>query len=401
MVNKNMKENDKCNECGYGVMELDALKAELSCTECGIVVPTAEIMDANAGKTTYGGESATHSATQTNCDTKGQLGTHGSYMDLKGVPAGQRKDWNRRAKINRSTTRLTHPLSLKVRKAIKEMYGDYAARAAEPFIKMTCKPLKPELEEIRQGLSDKAMKKALGMPKQSICRKGTGVRGDGSQQNIVLLAMAIVEVAGRLGILSKMDRRAGMDQFNITGKQLINAVKTIMRHYKARCGMKWETAPQAKTPAEIREDGVEQAVQHIHDMLGDVLTEDEHIMVNYETEARLALLNEGTAEALTGNNEVRMVVCTAFYATLVDAGLQTGMADKLGGVFGITGSGIRSRYEDFVTSEQSGMVNFNGAYMRGEESCMELLFAKHPDHTLIQRGGLDFLWDTQKSASHA
>jgi hypothetical protein len=398
MINKNMKENETCEDCFAGTMEIDAHKGELICSECGIVAASQDLFDGDAGKTTYGGDSATHHGVQTNCDSNDQIGTQGAFMDLRGVPANQRGDWVRRRKVNRSTSRIKHPLSVAVRKKVKEMYGDYASRAVEPYIKMACKPLKGELEEQRSALEgkDKALKKALGMPKQSICRKGKGVRGETSEQNIVLLAMAVVEVAGRLDQLSKMDRRSGMEQHGIKKKQLVSAVKTILNHYRARVRMEWETAPRKKTPGEIREDGVDQAVHHIHDMLGDVLVERDHLELNQDVEARLALLNEGTADALTGNTEVRMAVCVTFYASLVRLGLQPGMADRLGAVFGLTGSGIRSRYEALVAAERAGEMNYNGAFLDTEKSCLELLMALHPDHTLIQRAGLESLWNVGK-----
>lgn len=403
MYNKNMKENDTCEECFAGTMEIDSQKGELACSECGIVAAAQDIFDGNVGKTTHGGDSATHHGVQTNCDSNDQTGTAGAYMDISGVPANQRRDWARRRKVNRSTSRIKHPLSVAVRKKVKEMYGDYASRAVEPYIKMACKPLKGELEQQRTALQgkDKALKKALGMPKQSICRKGEGVRGESSEQNIVLLAMAVVEVAGRMGQLSKMDRRSGMEQHSIAPKQLVNAAKTILNHYKARVTMGWEDAPRKKTPGEVREDGVDQAVHHIHDMLSDVLSEEHYLELNQDVEARLALLDEGTADALTGNTEVRMAVCVAFYASLVRLGLQAGMADKLGAVFGLTGSGIRSRYEAMVAAERTGKMNYNGAFLDVEMSCLELLIALHPDHTLIQRAGLETPWSPEKEPSYS
>ena len=48
-----------------------------------------------------------------------------------------------------------------------------------------------------------------------------------------------------------------------------------------------------------------------------------------------------------------MAVCVTFYASLVRFGLQPGMADRLGAVFGLTGSGIRSRYEALVAAERA------------------------------------------------
>jgi hypothetical protein len=399
MTNRNMNGKDDCVECGAGKMELDAEKGELECNTCGIVASSADILDTNPGKTTYGGESATHEVVRNNCDQNANMGTGGGYMDTKGLSASERKKWNRLRKVNRSTTRLKHPLAEAVRKKIKEMYGSFAMQAAEPFVKMMCKPLKGNLELQRQALDNKALKKQLGMPKQSICRKKTGVRGKSTELNIILLAMAAVEVAGELGLLSKMDRRAGMAQHDLTRKQLVNAKRTLLNHFKARIKMGWEEKPPTKTPDDIREDGVDQAVEHIHDMLDESLGEELLDEVNYETEARLALLGEGKTSALTANTEVRMAVCVAFFATLVSMGLQAGMADRLGAVFGMTGSGIRSRYEALSAAEKAGEGDYNGVFLRCEMTCLEILATLQPAHTLIQRVGLGEVWSNKEGSS--
>ena len=53
---RKMGHDKRCDDCGAGKMLLDANKAELYCDLCGITAPSKDIMDANAGKTTYGGE---------------------------------------------------------------------------------------------------------------------------------------------------------------------------------------------------------------------------------------------------------------------------------------------------------------------------------------------------------
>jgi hypothetical protein len=399
MDNMNKNETENCEECGGMMAMVDERKGELECVSCGLTIDAKDMFDTNEGKTTYGGESATHEAVRNDCDINERMGTAGSFMDTKHLSGKGRKKWNRLRKVNRGNSRLKHPVADAVRKKIKEMYGPYAMQAAEPFVKMMCKPLRGDLEQQRQALDNKALKKKLGMPKQSICRKKVEVRGCDSRQNIALMAMAAVEVAGDFDLLSKMDRRTGMEQDGITRKQLISAKRTLLGHYKARVTMGWEASPVRKKPSHLREDGVEQAVNHTHDMLADVLTEEQHDEVNYETEARLALLSEGTDKALTMNTEVRMAICVAFYATLVRMGLQAGMADRLGAVFGMTGSGIRSRYEAFVALEASGEADFNGAFINGEMTCLELLATLHPSHTLIQRAGLGLACNSKNTAS--
>ena len=398
-VNMKEEEEQACDDCGAGKMLLDANKGELYCDACGITTPSKDIMDANAGKTTYGGESATHQAVRNDENVNANIGTSGGYMSTAGMNAAKARKWNRLRKVDKGTVRLKHPLRESVRKKVEEMYGKYAMEAAEPYVKMMCKPLKGKHEAERQALDNKDLKRRLGMPKQAICRKKAEVRGDGKEQRIVIMAMAAVELAGDHGILSKMDRRAGMDQYGITRKQLLSAKRALSNHFKARITMGWEPKPPVKTPAEKREDGVEQAVHHIHDMLSDVLSEQDHAKVTAESEARLALLEEGTADALTGNTEVRMAVCAVFYATLVSLGLQAGMADRLAAVFGMTGSGIRSRYEAFAAAEASGESDYNGAFLLMAMTCFEILATLHPEHTLIEKAGLADAWDSEEGSS--
>jgi hypothetical protein len=80
-------------------------------------------------------------------------------------------------------------------------------------------------------------------------------------------------------------------------------------------------------------------------------------------------------------------------------GLQAGLADRLGAVFGMSGSGFRSRYEAFVALAASGEADFNGAFINGEMTCLELLATLHPSHTLIQRAGLGLACNSKNTAS--
>ena len=113
------------------------------------------------------------------------------------------------------------------------------------------------------------MAKGLGMPKQSICRKKKGIKGSSDEQNAVIIAAAIVELAGDLGIMSKFDRRATMEQAGIVPKQIMNARISILRHWKARVTMGWAAMPPRKNANDKREDAIVQALEHTFDMLGN------------------------------------------------------------------------------------------------------------------------------------
>ena len=228
------------------------------------------------------------------------------------------------------------------------------------------------------------MNTRLGMPKQSICRKKKGIKGTSDEQNAVIIAAAIVELAGELGLMPKFDRRATMEQAGIVPKQIMNARITILRHWKARVSMNWAAMPPRKSANDRREDAIVQAMEHIFDMLGDHHDEEDFNRVLYETEARLALLKEGTGEALSINVEERMLVSVSVYASLTSFGLQSGAADLLAAVFGSTSSGIRSRHEALVNESASGEFRDNGAFDMSQ-LCGDLLNESQEQNALIAK----------------
>ena len=248
---------------------------------------------------------------------------------------------------------------------------------------MSCKPLTGEQELLRQK-ADKSMNTRLSMPKQSICRKKKGIKGSSDEQNAVIIAAAIVELAGELGLMPKFDRRATMEQAGIVPKQIMNARINILRHWKARVTMGWAAMPPRKNANDKREDAIVQAMEHIFDMLGEHRNEEDFDRVLYETEARLALLKEGTSEALSINVEERMLVSVSVYASLTTFGLQSGAADLLADVFGLTSSGIRSRYDALVKESASGEFHDNGAFDMSQ-TCGELLGESHEQNALIAK----------------
>jgi hypothetical protein len=248
---------------------------------------------------------------------------------------------------------------------------------------MSCKPLTGEQEQIRKKQA-KSLKRRLGMPKQSICRKDKGIKGSSEEQNAVIIAAAIVELAGELGIMPKFDRRSTMAKAEISPKQISNARIRILQHWKARLTMDWAVMPPRKNANDRREDSIAQAMEHVFEMLGDQLAADDFERVLYETETRLALLNEGTGGALTINIEPRMVVCVTAYASLNFFGLQSGAADLLADVFGLTSSGIRSRYDALVKQSEAGTFHDAGAF-DVSKPCYDAASDKHAQNALISK----------------
>jgi hypothetical protein len=142
--------------------------------------------------------------------------------------------------------------------------------------------------------------------------------------------------------------------------------------------------PPRKNANDRREDAIVQAMEHVFDMLGDHLSSEDFEDVLYETESRLALLQEGTGEALSINIEERMLVSVAVYASLTSFGLQSGAADLLADVFGLTSSGIRSRLDALVKESDSGEFHDNGAFDMSI-TCAEQLNESQQQNALIAK----------------
>ena len=381
---KNTKKQEltQCDECCSKDLTHVPQKGETWCNLCGLVHKDQDTEASDNGTALFG-ESAHYQAVRNDKDINRRLGGTGPKMKYGSRGIVNAKKYYLLEKIDRSSVRNPHPFAQRVKNNIEALYGRHALHILEFLVEMSCKPLTGGQELLRQK-ADKSMNTRLSMPKQSICRKKKGIKGSSDEQNAVIIAAAIVELAGELGLMPKFDRRATMEQAGIVPKQIINARINILRHWKARVTMGWAAMPPRKNANDKREDAIVQAMEHIFDMLGDHRNEEDFDRVLYETEARLALLKEGTSEALSINVEERMLVSVSVYASLTTFGLQSGAADLLADVFGLTSSGIRSRYDALVKESASGKFHDNGAFDMSQ-TCGELLGESHEQNALIAK----------------
>lgn len=354
------QELTQCDECCSKELQNVPEKGEVWCLDCGLVHKSQEIEANDNGAALYG-EGAHYQAVRMDADQNLAMGNTGPKMKFGSAGVKDRRKYYLLEKIDRSSVRNPHPFVRRVKSLIETLYGRHALHILEWLVEMACRPLSSEHEMIRKK-QDKSMYTRLGMPKQSICRKKKGIKGCSDEQNAVIIAAAIVELGGEIGIMPKFDRRATMEQAGISPKQIMNARIRIMSHWKARVSMGWAAMPPRKNANDRREDAIVQAMEHVFDMLGDHLDAADFEAILYETEARLSLLQEGTSEALSINIEERMLVSVAVYASLTSFGLQSGAADLLASVFGLTSSGIRSRFDALVKESDSGEFQDNGAF---------------------------------------
>lgn len=385
MINdKNVEKREltQCDECSSKDLKRVPEKGETWCNPCGLVHKDQEIQANDNGAALFG-EKGHYQAVRNDKEINQRLGGTGPKMKFGSRGVVNPSKYRLLEKIDRSSVRNPHPFARRVKNNIETLYGRHAQHILEFMVEMSCKPLTGGQELIRKK-QDNSLNKRLGMPKQSICRKKKGIKGTSDEQNAVIIAAAIVELAGELGLMPKFDRRATMEQAGIVPKQISNSRITILKHWKARATMGWAAMPPRKSANDRREDAIVQAMEHIFDMLGDHHDEEDFNRVLYETEARLALLNEGTGEAITINIEERMLVAVSVYASLTTFGLQSGAADLLAGVFGSTSSGIRSRYEALANESASGEFQDNGAFDMSQ-LCGDLLNESQEQSALIAK----------------
>lgn len=397
MVNETKKEEEelKCDDCAGMNMTHDAEKGESVCDDCGLVTELQLGLAADNGSILFG-ESAHYQPVRMDKDINANIGTAGSKMyGGRGVSAARRRQYRLFEKIHRSTPENPHPFAKRVKRNIESLFGRQMSHMLEFMAEMSCRPLNSEQEAIRQKQA-KSMKRRLGMPKNSICRKGEGIKGCSEEENAVIIAVAIVELSGKLGMFPEMDRRSLMAQFGITNRQILNARKRILDHWKARVTMGWAKMPVRKSIEDKREDEIDQGMNHLFDALAEVLSERDYEDVLYETSARLLLLHEGSKDALTLNIEARMVVSVVTYAALNVYGLQSGTADVIAEVFGITSSGVRSRYYALVKEVHQGTFHDNGAFDTSQ-TYKEVILDSREQHALI--GKYRFVQSCAKDSS--
>ena len=98
------------------------------------------------------------------------------------------------------------------------------------------------------------------------------------------------------------------------------------------------------------------------------------------------------------NIEARMVVCVTAYASLNFFGLQSGAADLLAAVFGLTSSGIRSRYDALVKKSEAGTFHDAGAF-DVSIACYDPESDKHAQNALIAKVRLGKVCGKRTSSS--
>ena len=186
-------ELDDCDDCGSKNLERVPSKGEVWCNDCGLVHNNQDA-DAKDNGAILFGEASHHHAVRNDADRNRNMGGTGPKMRYGSRGVVNPSKYYLLEKIDRSSVRNPHPFAKRVKRNIEKLYGRHALHILEFLVEMSCKPLTAEQEQIRKK-QNKSMYRRLGMPKQSICRKVKGIKGSSEEQNAVIIAAAIVELA--------------------------------------------------------------------------------------------------------------------------------------------------------------------------------------------------------------
>jgi hypothetical protein len=363
--NRNEKKKEMCEDCGSTDHEIDYERAERIC-DCGLVTDYQEF-GANDDNRHWGVEAtATKVNTLGITDNNTALGSGTSTnADIRKLPPAARRTAYTLRKIGRGTVYKRHPFFGKVIREVEGLYGHNTAAGIEHLARMSCTPLTPEQKKVREGLKS-CDRRMLAMPKQQICRQKDDLRGGDEVSNARIIAIALAEIGGDLQITPKIDRRFYLQQFGLSNNQISSAKAIILKHYRARIGLKWAPMPRRIHPSELRNDDADQVIGHLDDSLSVKLSEADLDLIHRNAAYRLDLLREpgdGKVSPLTTNTNIRMVIACVYYATLQSLGLAEGLLNRVASTCRLTGSGVSSRLEQFRNEYAAiGKLSVNGAF---------------------------------------
>jgi len=360
---KTTRKEDRCDNCGCLEWDYDSKLGEKACSRCGLVDSDYSPIEGVSDSITQGAERQTERVSRGS-----KPGTSGARIlpgDLRGV---KNPGFWKYEKRKYDSFREKHPFCKKVHALIEARYGKNVRDVVYDITEMACTPLTPEQEKERSQLDDKGLKKALSMPKQVICRQKKGVKGESEHQNAVIMAAAIVELAGELGILTKFDRRRALKNDGVTAKQIAKARIIVLNHWKARSRMGWVLQPiPRKKPGEKRYDDISQAMTHADQLLLEFLPEQVVDQVLQDVNARVLALGEGESGATTINSEAKMLIATLTYASLIMLDCEKGLLAKIAKCLDATGSGVSSSLKNFQMKVKNGTLVDNGAFDSDED----------------------------------
>ncbi len=372
-----MKTN--CDDCG-GNLLIDLARAEGVCEVCSLVHELrSDDADTNSATSLGDGrhnETVNQGAARAGARLGGRMDPFGGRTDGAGnrLTPQQRRLARRLGQLDRSSQRDTDPMYTQLMATIREMFGDNMARAVEPLARATARKLTPAQEATRKTLTTSEQGR-LKCPKTSICRAGgrenPELRGRTDQENLRIMALAIVSIAAKLFRTVSINEIQLMRRYGITQRQLVNARKTITKHYQLRVALGWAAPPSRLSAAAAREDEFEKVSSNIVDALTGRIDENDLTEALEAFSNAMTELGEPNVDAPTANVAISMVAGCVMYSVLQRMGLGQGNLNALANAVGRSGAGIKSRLAELKSRYESG------AFSEGS-----VLFAKNAEEAV-------------------
>lgn len=370
-----------CEECKKETdWTINDVRGEMVCDMCGWVEEHNPV-DANANSsTTMGDGRQSERVNALNGLGPGTtMNPFGDRRDVNGqlLSRETRSMFRRLARLDRSTQREKDPMYRQLVATLQELFGTNLAATVQFLTRATAQKLSPQQEAIRRTLGS-SERKLLKCPKTSITRKGAGVKGDGDRQNLLLMAIAIAELAHEWFSAPSINRVELLNQNGLTQTQFKNAKSTISQHYKARCRNRFSPLPRTTqfeaVIAGIRADKLEIHSENLFGTLENRLSEREMLALNIVYWEMLTRIEEPSIDAHTSNMAESMLCSSVMLAALTSLGLEHQNLAALGRAVGDrSGAGIKSCLRNLQNAVNEGL------YPQGKA-----LFVKHSVNDLTR-----------------
>ena len=334
--------------------ELDSLRGEMCCEGCGLTLDYIP-NDADTNSSYSAGEERQNERVNA-LEDRGPgtvMNPKGDRFDANGnrLSSAAFRKYRDLARRYRSIHREKDPMYRQLVATLRELFGENLTFTVEFLTRATTQKLTPMQEAIRRTLPPNE-RKLLGLPKSSITRKGKGVKGESDRQNLVIMAIAIAELAHVWFSAPSIDRTALLAEHGLTQKQFKNAKRTISQHYKARCRQGFAPIPRPNMKPEmqafimdsIRHDRVEVHSVRLFNELEDRLSEAQLKTLDKKYSDMLTAIGEPSIHAYTANMDESMLCSVVMLAALTALNLEHQNLAALGRAVGDrSGAGIKSR----------------------------------------------------------
>lgn len=352
----------KCDECG-GNLTIDFVRAEGVCDVCSLV-HNHVFIDAETNSNTSLGEGrhnekVNSKAAHGRAKLGGKMNHLYSHFDGAGnrLSVKTQREFRRLGWKDRALQRDTDPMFSELMFTIKEMFGKDLASAVEPLARATARKLTPHQEVERKKLTPGEQRR-LKCPKNSICRAGGAehpeYRGVNDLQNLQIMGLAIASIAAKWFRTVNINEITLMTTYNITPKQLINARKVIMQHYRERVRQGWAPPPNQLTLAVTRADEFNKLARNLADNLAMKIDEPTLNKVMETFHSSMNHIGEPTVDATTSNISISMLAGCVMYNTLTQMGLHGGNLTTVANAVHRSGAGIKNRLVDLKNLYEKG-----------------------------------------------